>query len=79
MIASQILYFFESNTRSATIIGIVGAGGIGSYLTELIRMLELRQVAFLVLMILVAVSAIDLVSSRLRFAMIGRRREIALA
>jgi phosphonate transport system permease protein len=30
--ASQLLYFFESNTRSATIIGIVGAGGIGLYL-----------------------------------------------
>ena len=79
VIASQVLYYFESNTRSATIIGIVGAGGIGSYLTELIRVLELQQVAFLVLMILVTVSAIDFVSSRLRFAMIGRSREIALA
>jgi len=29
VIASQVLYYFESNTRSATIIGIVGAGGIG--------------------------------------------------
>lgn len=78
VIASQVLYFFESNTRSATIIGIVGAGGIGSYLTELIRVLELQQVAFLVLMILAAVAAIDLVSSRLRFAIIGRARETAL-
>ena len=34
VIASQVLYYFESNTRSATIIGIVGAGGIGQYLTE---------------------------------------------
>ena len=41
VLASQVLYFFESNTRSATIIGIVGAGGIGQYLTELIRVLEL--------------------------------------
>lgn len=79
VIASQVLYFFESNTRSATIIGIVGAGGIGSYLTELIRVLELQQVAFLVLMILVTVAIIDVVSSRLRFAIIGRSRENALA
>ena len=74
VILSQVLYFFESNTRSATIIGIVGAGGIGSYLTELIRVLELDQVACLVLMILVTVAAIDWVSSRLRFAVIGRGR-----
>jgi phosphonate transport system permease protein len=71
VLASQVLYFFESNTRSATIIGIVGAGGIGQYLTELIRVLELRQVAFLVLMILVTVAAIDWVSTRLRRAIIG--------
>ncbi len=71
VLASQVLYFFESNTRSATIIGIVGAGGIGQYLTELIRVLELKQVAFLVLMILVTVAAIDWVSTRLRRALIG--------
>lgn len=71
VLGSQVLYFFESNTRSATIIGIVGAGGIGQYLTELIRVLELQQVAFLVLMILVAVAAIDAVSGRLRRALIG--------
>jgi phosphonate transport system permease protein len=79
VIASQVLYFFESNTRSATIIGIVGAGGIGGYLTELIRVLDMQQVAFLVLMILVTVAAIDLVSSRLRFAMIGRSRQNPVA
>ncbi|MCJ2014035.1 phosphonate ABC transporter, permease protein PhnE [Methylobacterium sp. J-076] len=71
VLASQVLYFFESNTRSATIIGIVGAGGIGQYLTELIRVLELKQVAFLVLMILVTVAAIDWISGRLRRAVIG--------
>lgn len=71
VLASQVLYFFESNTRSATIIGIVGAGGIGQYLTELIRVLELQQVAFLVLMILVTVAAIDWISTRLRRAIIG--------
>ncbi|WP_375463772.1 phosphonate ABC transporter, permease protein PhnE [uncultured Methylobacterium sp.] len=71
VLGGQVLYYFESNTRSATIIGIVGAGGIGQYLTELIRVLELQQVAFLVLMILATVAAIDAVSGRLRRALIG--------
>jgi phosphonate transport system permease protein len=73
VIAGQVLYFFESNTRSATIIGIVGAGGIGLQLAEQIRVLEWQKVSFLILMILVAVAAIDWISGRLRFAIIGRR------
>ena len=70
--ASQLLYFFEANTRSATVIGIVGAGGIGLYLVEQIRVLEWDQVAFLILMILLAVGVIDQVSRRLRLAIVGR-------
>ena len=73
VIAGQVLYFIESNTRSATIIGIVGAGGIGLQLAEQIRVLEWQKVSFLILMILVAVAVIDFISSRLRFAIIGRR------
>ena len=69
VIAGQILYFIESNTRSATIIGIVGAGGIGLHLAEQIRTLEWDRVSFIVLLVLVAVAAIDFVSSRLRAAM----------
>ena len=69
VIAGQVLYFFESNVRSATIIGIVGAGGIGLHLYEAIRTLEWREVSFLVLMILVAVALMDAVSSRLRAAL----------
>jgi phosphonate transport system permease protein len=73
VIAGQVLYFIESNTRSATIIGIVGAGGIGLQLAEQIRVLEWQKVSFLILMILVAVAAIDWISARLRFAIIGQR------
>jgi phosphonate transport system permease protein len=73
VIAGQVLYFIESNTRSATIIGIVGAGGIGLQLAEQIRVLEWQKVSFLILMILIAVAAIDWISSKLRFAIIGRR------
>jgi phosphonate transport system permease protein len=77
IIAGQILYFFESNTRSATIIGIVGAGGIGLQLSEQIRTYDFDQVAFIVLMILAAVAAIDWISGKLRFAIIGRRQTAA--
>ena len=73
VIAGQVLYFIESNTRSATIIGIVGAGGIGLQLAEQIRVLEWQKVSFLILMILVAVAAIDWISTKLRFAIIGPR------
>lgn len=73
VIASQVLYYIESNTRSSTIIGIVGAGGIGLYLAETIRTLEWQQVSFLILLVLAAVSAIDFLSGKLRFAIIGKR------
>ena len=77
VLAGQVLYFFESNTRSATIIGIVGAGGIGLHLYEAIRTLEWQEVSFTVLMILCVVAVIDAVSSRLRAAM--RSRPLAQA
>jgi phosphonate transport system permease protein len=73
VIAGQILYYFESNTRSATIIGIVGAGGIGLHLSEQIRTLEWQRVAFLVLMVLAVVAVIDFISSRLRAAISGAK------
>lgn len=74
VLASQILYFFESNTRSATIIGIVGAGGIGQYLKESIDQFEWDKVSFLIIVVLIAVAIIDSVSSRLRSAMIGAQQ-----
>jgi phosphonate transport system permease protein len=74
LIASQILYYIESNTRSATIIGIVGAGGIGMHLSEQIRTLEWQHVSFLILLVLITVGTIDFISARLRLAIIGERR-----
>ena len=73
IIAGQILYYIESNVRSATIIGIVGAGGIGLQLSEQIRTYDFDQVAFAVIMILITVAIIDWISGKLRFAIIGRR------
>jgi phosphonate transport system permease protein len=77
VIAGQVLYYFESNTRSATIIGIVGAGGIGLQLSEQIRTYDFDQVAFIVALILAAVAVIDWISGKLRFAIIGRRQVLA--
>jgi phosphonate transport system permease protein len=75
VLLSQLLYYFESNTRSATIIGIVGAGGIGLHLAEAIRTLEWQQVSFIVIMILVTVAVIDFLSGRIRFAIIGGQQQ----
>ncbi|MGL4295209.1 MAG: phosphonate ABC transporter, permease protein PhnE [Aestuariivirga sp.] len=74
VLISQYLYYFESNTRSATIIGIVGAGGIGLQLSEQIRTLEWQTVCFIIILILVTVSIIDLISTRLRIAIAGTAR-----
>lgn len=71
VLIGQCLYYFESNTRSATIIGIVGAGGIGLQLSEQIRTLEWQTVCFIIILILLTVSLIDLISSRLRSAIAG--------
>jgi phosphonate transport system permease protein len=71
---SNALYMFESNTRSASILGIVGAGGIGLYLGDRIGANDWDVVTTLILMILVAVSAIDMLSARLRRAAMGEGR-----
>lgn len=73
VMTSNILYFFESNTRSATILGVVGAGGIGQLLSDRIRINDWDQACFIIILILVTVALIDAASNRLRQAMIGRR------
>ena len=73
VLLSQVLYAFESNTRSASIIGIVGAGGIGLILSEQIRTLELQEMSFVIVLILATVSLLDWGCARLRFSIIGAR------
>jgi phosphonate transport system permease protein len=63
---SQVLYFFESNTRSASILGVVGAGGIGLALSDRIRINNFDEMAFIVLLILVTVALIDAASGAIR-------------
>lgn len=68
---SLSLYSFESSTRSATILGIVGAGGIGMVLIERFRAGYYDQVAFVVLNVLICIFVIDWISSRVRAHFIG--------
>ncbi|MGK7868769.1 phosphonate ABC transporter, permease protein PhnE [Falsiroseomonas sp. E2-1-a20] len=67
---TQLLYIFESNTRSATILGVVGAGGIGLALADRIRLNDWDEAAFIVLMILVTVGLIDRLSRGIRLRLI---------
>ncbi|WP_312596184.1 phosphonate ABC transporter, permease protein PhnE [Stutzerimonas nitrititolerans] len=63
---SYALYRFESNVRSATVVGMVGAGGIGVILWEAIRGFQFAQTCALLIMIILVVSLIDVLSQRLR-------------
>lgn len=67
---SYSLYRFESNVRSASVLGIVGAGGIGVILHEAIRGFEYAQTAAVLIIIIVSVTLLDLVSARIRQAAI---------
>lgn len=63
---SYTLYRFESNVRSASVVGMVGAGGIGMVMWEVIRSFQYGQTAAVLLMLVAAVALIDLVSAQLR-------------
>jgi len=65
-ILSTTLYMWESNTRSATILGIVGAGGIGYQLADRLRVYEFGQASLMIILIVIAVAAIDGLSGFLR-------------
>lgn len=67
---SYSLYRFESNVRSASVIGLVGAGGIGQVLWEIIRSFQFQQTCAIMLVIVVAVTLIDAASQQLRRAFI---------
>ncbi|GAB2892911.1 phosphonate ABC transporter, permease protein PhnE [Uliginosibacterium flavum] len=67
---SYTLYRFESNIRSASVVGMVGAGGIGVILYEVIRSFEYAQTAAVMLIIIVFVTCIDIISARIRKVLI---------
>ncbi len=69
---SFALYMFESNVRAATILGIVGAGGIGLLLADRIRAHAWDQASVIIIMILITVYAIDFLSKKIRERLIGK-------
>lgn len=75
VLVSQTIYQWESNTRGATIIGAVGAGGIGLKLWEAMRTNDnWANVAYMVLLTLITVFCFDMVSNAIRQRLIGRQR-----
>ena len=63
---SYSLYRFEANVRSASVIGMVGDGGIGMLLWDAIRGFDYSKTAAIILIILVVVSFLDFTSARIR-------------
>lgn len=64
--SSFTLYRFETNVRSATVLGIVGAGGIGQSLYENIRSFQYSETAAIIIIVVLTVMIIDLISAQLR-------------
>ncbi|TXR54524.1 phosphonate ABC transporter, permease protein PhnE [Reinekea thalattae] len=74
VLLSQVLYFLESNTRSATIIGAIVGGGIGLLLTQaMITQKDWEEVTYYIILVLLMVFAMDSFSSWLRGKLIGKR------
>ena len=61
-----MIFMFEYNVRSGTVIGIVGAGGIGYYINLYLKFLQYERVAAYLIIIFLVVLLIDLVSIYLR-------------
>jgi phosphonate transport system permease protein len=68
--SSFVLYRLETNIRSATTLGIVGAGGIGQTLYESIRAFQYAETAAQMLIVVATVMVVDLLSARLRKALV---------
>ena len=73
VLISQVLYYLESNTRSATVIGAIVGGGIGLMLTQaIITQKDWEEVAYYMVLIVLMVMAMDSLSGWLRARLIGR-------
>ena len=69
---SYTFWRLELNVRSATVVGFVGAGGIGFELINAVKLLYFQDVGAILLMVIAAVVLIDMASERLRHYMIGK-------
>lgn len=66
LFASYVLYRLETNIRAATILGFVGAGGIGFYIQTYLRMINYPAASSVLLVLVAMVMGVDFASSRLR-------------
>lgn len=66
VMASQSLFFLEGNFRNAAVLGIVGAGGVGLELEERIRVFAFDQVAYILILYILCVMALDYLSAAIR-------------
>ena len=72
VLLSQLLYFLESNTRSATIIGAITGGGIGLLLTQaIITQKDWEEVTYYIVLIIAMVMVMDWLSGWLRRRLIA--------
>jgi phosphonate transport system permease protein len=63
---SYVLYRLETNIRAATVLGFVGAGGIGFYLQTYLRTIDYPAASTVLLVTVLMVMVVDAISSRLR-------------
>ena len=63
---SFTLYRFESNVRSASVVGMVGAGGIGAILWDIMRSFQYGETCAVMLIIIATVILLDLLSANIR-------------
>ena len=76
VLLAQILYFLESNTRSATIIGAITGGGIGLLLTQAMQtQKDWEEVAYYIVLVIIMVMLMDWFSGWLRGKLIGRSED----
>jgi phosphonate transport system permease protein len=74
VLLSQVLYFFESNTRSATVIGAITGGGIGLLITQaIITQKDWEEVTYYIILIVLTVMLMDWLSGILRRRLIKGR------
>jgi phosphonate transport system permease protein len=69
---SYALLRFEINVRASSIIGFVGAGGIGQELNRVISFYSDDRVLAVLILVVLTVTIIDIISERLRLGFIGR-------
>jgi len=79
VLVAQVLYFLESNTRSATVIGMLGAGGIGLKLADTMRTgQDWENTMYIILLIIIVVILMDNLSGWLRRRLIKGTEKSAL-